>query len=210
MNGVIPSSLTICRKFLWEGASLAGGFLEYPPSLPCPQTSGNGSCDAPGSLALVTLPPTDCFLEVWLVCVILRAGLDLRKPQSPIPEPVPTVRNNGLLVLPALERSVYFLEKDSPALSDICNNKRPLSSLSHTLIWPSQHLMVLTRVLGFGVTESLVLSKTCYFCFSFFWLLLCGSLVEKGVKSLFCHLKITKSSNFSKFSILKNSLFYSL
>lgn len=164
MNGVIPSGLAICRKFFWEGASLAGGFLDYPASLSCPQTSGNGSCNAPGSLTLVPLPPWQTASCRFDLCVILRAGLDLRRPQSPIPEPVPTVRNSGLLVLPPLEWSIYFLEKDLPALSNLCNNRHPLIAFPHPYLtftaFDGSH-----SCSGFGVMESLVLSKTCYFCF---------------------------------------------
>ena len=125
MNGVIPSGLAICRKFFWEGASLAGGFLDYPASRSGPQTSGDGSCNAPGSLTLVPLPPWQTASCRFDLCAILHAGLGLRRPQSPIAEPVPTVRNSGLLVLPPLEWSIYFLEKDLPALSNLCNNRHP-------------------------------------------------------------------------------------
>lgn len=46
---------------------------------------------------------------------------------------------------------------------------------------------------GLGSQMSLVLSKTWCFCFSFSCLLLCRSLVEKGVKSSFCLFKMKSS-----------------
>lgn len=76
------------------------------------------------------------------------------------------------------------------ACFDICNNRHSLWSLSHTLNWPLQHLVVLTHILGFGVTDVSSFVKDVMFLFLILLVAFVWFSRGEGVKSLFCHFKM--------------------
>lgn len=126
-----------------------------------------------------------CFPWVWLGYVILHATLvwgslcrqSLSQLQSPLFE------TTNCWFCPLRMKHLPFRNR-LVALSDVCNNRLSLSSLSHTLIWPLQHLVVYSYW-DLGSQMSLILSKTYNFCFLFSWLLLCDSLEEKWWNCLY-------------------------
>lgn len=127
--------LEICVPFWGGEAGLAGVFLKClhvngAPSLSCPGTSGIGGCKAPGRFSIAGLPDRTASCRFDL-CASLRARWVCLSYQSL--SQFPLVETMDCWVCPLRRRNLLF-RNGLFALSDICNNRLPLSSLSHTLV----------------------------------------------------------------------------